>query len=100
MTNPIHRRPPRAVLWWERLPIAVQAGVVAPLSVAAMWALHVTLLGQPPGRGFGYGLFWGVIVAFVVVGATRAERAKREARRDRPAEPEPERRDPPGRMRL
>jgi hypothetical protein len=92
------RRAPRALLLWEGLPIAVQVAVVAPVSVVGMWLLHVTALNQPSGRGFGYGLFWGVIVAFVIVGATRVERAKREAAAERRARERDA--DPPGRMRL
>lgn len=60
--------------------MAVHVGVVAPISVLALTLIHVYFLGQPWGRGSGYGIFWGTIVAFGIVGATRAERQKREAR--------------------
>lgn len=81
------------MLLWERLPILVQAAVVLPLSIALMYAAHVTLLNQPQDRGLTYGVFWGIVATFVIVGSTRAERARREARRS--AEQET-----PGRMRL
>lgn len=86
------RDPPRIVLWWEELHLAVQIAVVLPLAVFGMYVLHVTLLNQPTGRGLGYGLFWGVVLAFGIIGSTRAERARREARRAGD--------DTPGRMRL
>gem|GEM_PF-5806426 len=87
------------MLWWERRHIAVQVGVVLPLAVVLMWVVHVTLLGQPMGRGAGYGLFWGVIVAFVIVGATRSERARRDSTPPPPPPPPPPERTR-GRMRL
>lgn len=51
-----------------------------PVMVVALAVVHITLLGQPFGRGTGYGIFWGVLATFVIVGSSRMERAKREAR--------------------
>lgn len=94
MAAPAPRRDaPRAVLLWERLPIVVQIAVVLPLSVLLMYAAHVTLLNQPSDRGMTYGVFWGIVATFVIVGSTRAERSRREARRAADQET-------PGRMRL
>lgn len=73
--------PPRLLAWWEGLPLGVQAAVVAPLCVGLLSWLHVAALGQPMGRGIGYGIFWGAIASFAIVASTRMERQKREARR-------------------
>jgi hypothetical protein len=78
--------PPGVVLRWERLHPAVQIAIVGPISVALLWVIHVGPLNQPAGRGFGYAVFWGVIVTGLVVGASRAEHARREARRGEPPE--------------
>lgn len=65
---------------WEDLHVAVQLAVAAPVLVVALWVAHVGLLGQPLGRGLAYGIFWGLLATGVVVGASRSERARREAR--------------------
>lgn len=57
MSEPVQR--PRIVRMWEDLPIGVQIAVVLPTAVLGLWAAHVWLLGQPLGRGFTYGGFWG-----------------------------------------
>jgi hypothetical protein len=61
--------------------VGVQIAVVAPLAVLLLWAAHVFLLNQPVWRGLTYGVFWGVLATAAIVGATRSERARREARR-------------------
>lgn len=68
---------PSALVTWEELHIGVQIAVSFVLSVLILWVLHIGLLNQPNGRGFLYGLFWAVPLTVIVVGATRAERAKR-----------------------
>lgn len=75
---PARRPPPAWLRRWEDLHVAVQIAIVAPVAILLIWALHVSLLGQPVGRGFGYGVFWGLIVTAAVVGATRSERARRD----------------------
>jgi hypothetical protein len=91
---------PRAVTWWEDLPFAVQAAVVMPGAILLLWGVHVWFLGQPLGRGLVYGVFWGLLVGGLVLGSTRAERARRRARAGDEAHPlpggEPLRRSPPG----
>jgi hypothetical protein len=75
----VRRRPPPAILRrWEALSIGAQVAICLPVTVLALWAAHVYLLNQPPGRGFGYGVFWGVLATWAIVGASRAERARRE----------------------
>lgn len=64
---------------------------MAPLAVALLWLAHVGLLNQPPGRGLVYGVFWGLLATGVLVGATRSERARREARERRAADRPPRR---------
>lgn len=78
---------PGMVLWWERLHPALQIAIVFPVSVVVLWVIHVGPLNQPPGRGFGYAVFWSVLSTGLIVGASRAEHARREAARDRQDEP-------------
>jgi len=84
MASRARRPPPAIVRRWEGLSVGVQIAVVLPVAVVLLWAGHVWLLNQPVLRGFGYGVFWGVLVTAAIVGATRSERARRE------------RQDPPG----
>jgi hypothetical protein len=60
--------------------VAAQMGLAAPVFVVLMWGGHVAFLSQPVGRGLAYGVFWGLLLTAAVVGATRSERARREAR--------------------
>jgi hypothetical protein len=76
------RSPPPAWLRrWEDLHVGVQIAIVAPLAILLLWAGHVFLLNQPVVRGLTYGVFWGILVTAAIVGATRSERARREAGR-------------------
>ena len=58
--------------------MAVQVAIVAPVAILVLWWVHVALLAQPLGRGFTYGVFWGLLVTAAVVGASRSERARRD----------------------
>jgi hypothetical protein len=75
-----HKRP-RIVVWWEELSIVLQIAVVAPISIIAISWIHILLFvpNISVERAIGYGFFWGAMVTFAVVGATRAERARRLA---------------------
>ncbi len=73
--------PPAWLRRWEDLHIGAQIAIVAPVAVLLLWAAHVFLLNQPVWRGLTYGVFWGILATAAVVGATRSERARREARR-------------------
>jgi hypothetical protein len=70
---------PRIVVWWEELSVVVQVAVVAPISVIGMSLIHIWLFvpNISVGRAIGYGFFWGGMLTFALVGATRAERARR-----------------------
>lgn len=65
---------------WEDLHILVQIAVVAPIATLVLWGVHMTMLNQPLWRGLSYGVFWGLLVTAAVVGASRSEKVKREAR--------------------
>lgn len=58
--------------------MVVQVAIVAPVAILVLWWVHVALLAQPLGRGFAYGVFWGLLVTAAVVGASRSERARRD----------------------
>jgi hypothetical protein len=76
--RPPARKPPPAWLRkWEDLHVAAQVAIFAPVAIVVLWFGHVVFLNQPVGRGFGYGVFWGVILTAVVVGASRSEKARR-----------------------
>lgn len=66
---------------WEELHVAVQIAIVGPAAILLLWVVHVTLLNQPVVRGLGYGVFWGLLATAAVVGASRAERARRRGER-------------------
>jgi hypothetical protein len=51
--------------------------IVAPLAIVLLWFAHVVFMNQPVGRGLAYGVFWGLILTAVVVGASRSEKARR-----------------------
>ena len=71
--------PPALLRRWEALHVGVQVAIAAPLSVLLLWAAHVFLMNQPVGRGLAYGIFWGALLTAAVVGASRAEAARRRA---------------------
>ena len=67
------------MVWWEELSIVMQIAVVAPIAIIGISWIHILLFvpNISVGRAIGYGFFWGAMVTFAVVGATRAERARR-----------------------
>jgi len=67
------------VVWWEELSVVVQIAVVAPICIIGMSLIHIWLFvpNISTGRAIGYGFFWGAMLTFALVGATRAERARR-----------------------
>ena len=73
--------PPAWLRRWEDLHVGVQIAIVAPLAFLLLWAAHVFLLNQPVWRGLTYGVFWGLLATAAIVGASRSERARRQARR-------------------
>ncbi len=76
--SPSGRERGRLLRRWEDLPVGVQVGIVAPVSLVLLFIVHVTLLNQPVGRAVGYAFFWGALATGAIVGATRSERAKRQ----------------------
>lgn len=67
------------MVWWEELSVIVQIAVVAPICIIGMSLIHIWLFvpNISTGRAIGYGIFWGAMITFALVGATRAERARR-----------------------
>ena len=67
------------MVWWEELSVVVQIAVVAPISIIGMSLIHIWLFvpNISTGRAIAYGIFWGGMITFALVGATRAERARR-----------------------
>jgi hypothetical protein len=76
--RPARKPPPAWLRRWEDLHILVQVAIVAPVAIVLLWFGHVVFLNQPVGRGFAYGVFWGLLVTAAVVGASRSEKARRE----------------------
>jgi hypothetical protein len=74
---PARKPPPPWLRRWEDLHVAAQVAIAAPLAVLLLWLIHVVFMNQPVGRGFVYGVFWGLIATAVVVGASRSEKARR-----------------------
>jgi hypothetical protein len=91
---PPTRRAPPLVLRWEALSVGAQVAIVLPIAIGLLWLVHVALLDQPLLRGFGYGVFWGVLATAAIVVASRSERARRE--RERASPPRGRGSGPPG----
>jgi hypothetical protein len=68
--GPIARR-------WEALAAPVRFIIVFVVSSPILWLVHVTFLNQPEDRGIFYGIFWGVVVALIMLLATRTEKMRR-----------------------
>lgn len=77
MRHPARKQPPSWLRRWEEIHVAAQVATVAPVAILVLWWGHVALLNQPLGRGLAYGIFWGLLVTWAVVGASRSERARR-----------------------
>jgi hypothetical protein len=77
--DPAPQLRPRIVVWWEELSIVVQIAVVAPIAIIGISLLHIWLFvpNISVERAVGYGIFWGAMLTFALIGATRAERARR-----------------------
>lgn len=75
---------PAWVRRWEDLPTGVQLAIALPVAIFVLFFIHVTLLNQPLLRGFGYGVFWGLLVTGAIMVATRTERAKRQSAKRTP----------------
>jgi hypothetical protein len=88
---------PRIVVWWEDLSVVVQIAVVAPICIIGMSLIHIWLFvpNISVGRAIGYGFFWGGMLTFALVGATRAERARR-LHAQAAAQKANDKRNPPG----
>ena len=75
--RPARKPPPAWLRRWEDLHVVAQVAIVAPVAILLLWYGHVVFLNQPVGRGFAYGVFWGLLVTAAVVGASRSEKARR-----------------------
>ena len=91
------------MVWWEDLSVVIQIAVVAPIAIIGISLLHIWLFvpNISVGRAIGYGIFWGAMVTFALVGATRAERARRlhgqaaaKKAAEKAAEAEPDKKPP------
>jgi hypothetical protein len=76
--------PPALVKRWESLESGKQAAIASPALAVVLTIVHLTILGQPFGRGLGYGIFWAIPATLVIVIATANERRKRQRRDDDP----------------
>lgn len=65
---------------WEGLSIGVQLIVAFVVATAIMLWFHLGPLRQPFWRGVSYSVFWSFLGTVAIVGATRAEAAKRRQR--------------------
>ncbi|WP_217912807.1 hypothetical protein [Miltoncostaea marina] len=77
MAAPARKDPPAWLRRWEDLHVVTQVALLGPVAVLVMWAAHVLFMNQPLWRGFAYGVFWGLIVTALIVGASRSEKARR-----------------------
>jgi tetrahydromethanopterin S-methyltransferase subunit F len=62
---------------WEGLAPGVRFAIVFVISSPLLYELHIHFLNQPRGRGAFYGVFWGVVVALIMLLATQNEQRRR-----------------------
>ena len=62
---------------WEALSAWAQAGIGFPVAFVLMLVIHLGPFNQPVGRAIAYAVFWGAILAGLLVVASRAERVRR-----------------------
>jgi hypothetical protein len=62
---------------WEALSAPVRFGISFVISAPLLWLVHITFLNQPEDRGIFYGIFWGIVVALILLLATRSEKMRR-----------------------
>jgi hypothetical protein len=74
---PQAQEPGRIAQRWESLSSAVRFAIVFVISSPLLYELHIHFLNQPRGRGAFYGLFWGVVVALIMLFATNNEQRRR-----------------------
>jgi hypothetical protein len=70
-------RPPRIVLWWERLETWQQLAISFPVFAVLTFLLNVGPFNQAILRSVFYGLFEGGVLAGLLAVATRTERGRR-----------------------
>ena len=73
----MQKQPGPLVTRWEALAAPVRFLVAFVVSAPILWLIHVTVLNQPEDRGVFYGVFWGVVVALILLLATRSEKMRR-----------------------
>ena len=71
-------RPPRLLLWWERLLVWQQLAISFPVFGVFTFLLNLGPFSQPPLRSVYYGVFEGGVLAGLLAVATRTERDRRK----------------------
>jgi hypothetical protein len=75
--QPRPKRVPRAVLWWESLPVWQQLALSFPVFAILTFLLNIGPFYQPVGRSVFYGAFEGGVLTALLAVATRTERDRR-----------------------
>jgi hypothetical protein len=73
----MHKEPGTFAERWEALSAPIRFAIAFVVSAPILWLVHVKFLNQPEDRGVFYGVFWGVVVALVLLLATRSEKMRR-----------------------
>ncbi|MDQ2923920.1 MAG: hypothetical protein M3Q90_06470 [Candidatus Dormibacteraeota bacterium] len=72
------KRPPRFILWWERLDTWKQLALSFPVLAVLTFLINIGPFNQPVGRSILYGLFEGAVLSGLMAVATRTERSRRQ----------------------
>jgi hypothetical protein len=74
-------KPPRLVVWWERLETWMQLAISFPMFAVVTFFLNIGPFNQPVGRSILYGLFEGGVLSGLMAVATATERGRRRGPR-------------------
>src|SRR6266571_3268282 len=70
-------KPPRFILWWEKLEPWQHLALSFPVFAVLTFLINIGPFNQPILRSVFYGVFEGAVLSILLAVATRTERGKR-----------------------
>jgi hypothetical protein len=71
------KRPPKPVLWWERLETWTQLAISFPIFAVLTFLINIGPFNQPVLRSVFYGVFEGGVLSGLLAVVTASERGRR-----------------------